>query len=516
MTSLLQNKLLIYILPFLIGLITSFSLPPYNFFFINFFTYPLLLFYLLSNISKGKWISFNIGWMFGFGYFISNLYWITNSLTFEENFKPLIPFALILIPLFLGIFYGLATFFCSLFNFEKNFSSLLIFSVFFSIMEYLRSFIFGGFPWNLISYSMTDYLQSLQILSFIGTYSFNLLSITFFSIPTIIFFSYSKKLKIFSLIFSILVLIINFLYGELVIRKNDKIDEINLGFSIKIISPKIDINRFFLNEGPEKIIFDLIKLSEPDISKNTIFIFPEGVLSNVYLKDLKNYDYIFSKNFSEKHKIVLGINSYEDSKIYNSMVVIDNDVNILGKYDKNKLVPFGEYLPYENLLSKFGFKKITQGYQSFSPNSKRNVININNYNFIPLICYEIIYSGKIDNADQDIDFILNISEDGWFGDSVGPYQHFSHSIFRSIEEGKNLIRSANNGISAFINSKGQVINKTTTTKKGFIEIKSFKQPNKTLFSSHGNKIFFYFLVFYITLIFFLKKRRKNNERFFVY
>jgi len=516
LTPLLQNKLLIYILPFLIGLITSYSLPPYSFFFINFITYPLLLLYLISNISKGKWISFNIGWMFGFGYFISNLYWITNSLTVEESFKPLIPFALILIPLFLGIFYGLVTLFCSLFKFEKNFSSLLIFSVFFSIMEYLRSFIFGGFPWNLISYSLTDYLQFIQILSFIGTYSLNLLSITFFLIPTIIFFNYKKKFKMLLLTLSILVLTINFLYGELVIRKNDKVDDTDLDFIIKIISPKIDINRFFLNEDPEKIILDLIKLSEPDITKNTIFIFPEGILSSVYLQDLKNYNYIFSKNFSSKHKIVLGINSYEDSKIYNSMVVIDNNVNILAKYDKNKLVPFGEYLPYENLLSKFGFKKITQGYQSFSPNNKRNVININNYNFIPLICYEIIYSGKINNTYHDFDFILNISEDGWFGDSVGPYQHFSHSIFRSIEEGKNLIRSANNGISAFINSKGQVLNKTLTTKKGFIEIKSFKEPNKTLFSSHGNKIFFYFLVFYISLIFFLKKRRKNNERFFIY
>ena len=115
MTLLLQNKILIYIIPFLLGLITSYSLPPYSFFFINFITFPLLLLHLLSNYSKGKWTCFKIGWMFGFGYFISNLYWITNSLTFEEIFKPLIPFALILIPLFLGIFYGIATLTCSLF-----------------------------------------------------------------------------------------------------------------------------------------------------------------------------------------------------------------------------------------------------------------------------------------------------------------------------------------------------------------------------------------------------------------
>ena len=188
MTLILQNKIFIYIIPFFIGLISSFSLPPYSFFFINFITFPILLLYFIFNHRKGKWTSFKIGWMFGFGYFISNLYWITNSLTFEETFKNLIPFAFVVIPLFLGIFYGIGTLTCSLFKLEKKFSSILIFSFFLSLIEFIRSFIFGGFPWNLISYSWSDYLQSLQILSFIGTYSFNLLCITFFLIPTIIFF----------------------------------------------------------------------------------------------------------------------------------------------------------------------------------------------------------------------------------------------------------------------------------------------------------------------------------------
>ena len=133
--------------------------------------------------------------MFGFGYFISNLYWITNSLTFEENFKPLIPIALILIPLFLGVFYGIVTFVCSFFSLNKKFSSILIFSIFFSLIEFFRGFILGGFPWNLIAFAWTDYLSILQILSFIGTYTFNLLTLTIFLIPTIILFNYKKKNK---------------------------------------------------------------------------------------------------------------------------------------------------------------------------------------------------------------------------------------------------------------------------------------------------------------------------------
>ncbi len=510
MTLLKYNKIVFYIIPFFLGLFSSFSLPPYSFFFINFFTFPLLLFYLISNRYLGKLTSFNIGWLFGFGYFISNLYWITNSLTFEETFKPLIPFAFILIPLFLGIFYGLATLVSFFIGLKKNFSSIIIFSTILSLFEYLRSFILGGFPWNLIIFSLTDYLPSIQILSFVGTYSLNLLFITLCLIPTVIFFQYSYKIKIFYLTFIFFIMIANFIFGNLIIKNYEKIEETNLDTLIKIISPKIDINRFLQDINPEEILLDLIKTSKPDKTKKTIFIFPEGVLSNIYLKDLKKYNYLFLENFSSKHKIILGINSYKNSKIFNSLVVIDNNTNILSKYDKNKLVPFGEFLPFESFFKKLGFKKITQGYLSFSSSDTRNLININKLNFLPLICYEIIYSGNIKNNNNlDYDFILNISEDGWFGDSVGTYQHFSHSIFRSIEEGKNVIRSANNGISAYIDSKGQLISKIKTTKKGFIEFKSFKQVKKTHFSSYGNKIFFYFLVIYISLISFLKLRENK-------
>ena len=280
----------------------------------------------------------------------------------------------------------------------------------------------------------------------------------------------------------------------------------NLGFNIKIISPKINIERYFQNENPSEFILELINISKPDPSIKTLLILPEGILSSIYFEDLKKFKTLFSNNFSEKHKIILGMNINEKQKIYNSLLVMNNDLNVLQKYYKNKLVPFGEFLPFENVLSNLGFKKITQGYQSFSADNRRDIIRFNNYSFMPLICYEIIYSGQINYNEKNYDFILNISEDGWFGNSIGPYQHYSHSIFRSIEEGKPVIRSSNNGISAFINSKGQVIEKILSTDKGFIEIQSFKKSDKTIFSSYGNKIFFYFLSIYISLIFFFKIR----------
>ncbi len=400
----------------------------------------------------------------------------------------------------------MATLLCSFFSLNKKFSSILIFSFFFSLIEFIRSFIFGGFPWNLFAFTWTDYTNFLQILKFIGTYSLNLLSITFFLIPSIILFNYKKITKLFFISFASIMLIINFFYGSFITKYNNKISNDNLNFLIKIVSPNIDVSRYFKNENTEEIILELINLSSPKDSEQTVFIFPEGVLPNIYLEDLKNYRYIFEKNYSEKHIIILGINSVEEEQVYNSMVILDNNLNILSKYNKNKLVPFGEFLPFEDLFSKFGLKKITQGYKSFSSDEERNILNINNINFVPLICYEIIYSGNLNKSDNNFDLILNISEDGWFGNSIGLSQHFSHSIFRSIEEGKSLIRSANNGISAFIDPYGKIIIDIKSTEKGVIEIKEFKKTKKTLFSSFGNKIFFYFLLLYITLIFFLKKK----------
>ena len=193
------------------------------------------------------------------------------------------------------------------------------------------------------------------------------------------------------------------------------------------------------------------------------------------------------------------------------MVVLDYKLNLLAEYNKIKLVPFGEFLPFEKILKKTGLKKITHGYHSFSSWKKRELISIfdESFNFIPLICYEIIYSGNIiPKLENNFNFIVNVSEDGWFGNSIGPYQHFSHSIFRSIEEGKNIVRSANNGISAHIDPNGRIIKRIESTKKGIIQIKNFKIVEKTFFSKFGNKIFFYFLIFYISLLFFIYKKER--------
>tara|TARA_Y100000590_G_scaffold296888_1_gene334530 strand:- start:137 stop:1069 length:933 start_codon:yes stop_codon:yes gene_type:complete len=310
-------------------------------------------------------------------------------------------------------------------------------------------------------------------------------------------------------------LLLNHFYGYQKIKNDEKLYTQFDDLKIKIISPKISIERFFQTNNEGIIIEELIELSDPDILYNTIFIFPEGALAGVSFNHLKNYKEIFLKKYSRKHIIIMGINTKKiidnSSNVYNSMVVLDNKLNLINEYNKIKLVPFGEFLPFENFFKKFGLKKISYGYESFSTGSDRKLISLANINFsfIPLICYEIIYSGKINLKSDKTNFIINISEDGWFGDSIGPNQHFSHTIFRAIEEGKNIIRSANNGVSAYIDSNGIIISKIESTKKGVIEINEYKKFNETLFSKFGNKIFFYIIIIYIGLIFFLNNRENR-------
>ncbi len=224
--------------------------------------------------------------------------------------------------------------------------------------------------------------------------------------------------------------------------------------------------------------------------------------------ELKEFDYLFDKKFNKNHLLGIGINSFENKNneniFYNSFSFYDHKINLINNYDKVNLVPFGEFLPMEKILKNFGLKSLTNNYQSFSSGNSREVLSISEVNFnlriLPLICYEIIYSGNI-FKNTNFDFIINISEDGWFGDSIGPHQHFTHSIFRAIESGKYLLRSANNGISAILNPTGDIENKIELGQAGYIDFKDKKVFKETVFSKYGNKMFLVIILLYIFLIF---------------
>jgi len=179
----------------ILGALTSLSLPPFNFFIINFFTLSIFFGFLFKKLNQKfpKRFFFYYGWFFGFSYFLSSLYWITISLTFDKDFNFLIPISLILIPSFLALFYGLITLFFFLFNPKNILSAFFLFSFLFGIIEFVRGTIFTGFPWNLIVYSFSESLNFISIISVIGTYSLNLIIISFYTIPTLYILRSSNK-----------------------------------------------------------------------------------------------------------------------------------------------------------------------------------------------------------------------------------------------------------------------------------------------------------------------------------
>ena len=164
------------------------------------------------------------------------------------------------------------------------------------------------------------------------------------------------------------------------------------------------------------------------------------------------------------------------------------------------------------MLRSIGLRSITNKYQSYSSGNKREIIELKQNNFsvkiLPLICYEIIYTGKL-FKNSDFDLIINISEDGWFGQSIGPEQHFVHSIFRAIESGKYVLRSANNGIAGIINPLGVVEKRVEFGQSGYIDFIESKKIQPTIFSEYGNKIFGLLILLYIFLIFsFIKTKNE--------
>ena len=521
MTAILNNKfLVIFFVPFLLGAITILSFAPYNITLVNFFTFPILLFLILEIKKKtqskyrkkrSNRYFFYLGCAFGFGFFLLGNYWISISLTHEEMFKGLIPFALILIPLFLSLFFGLAILLVGAFA-EKNIYFILLFSIVFSIFEFLRGNLLTGFPWNLISYTWSWSSEIVQILSLVGSYSLSLFSLTFFCIPFLFFQKKIIKKNVYFISIFLIIFVGNYSYGIFKFNNNNYVFDKKI--SIKIISPNFSL-KDYITTNEEFKIKQLIKISDPEKDKKTLFIWPEGIFYQSYLQDIKKYKDLFKNKFSENHLIILGINNFinpnetDNQKYFNSLIVINHKLEILSLYNKINLVPFGEFLPFEKTLSKFGLKKITPGYSSFSSGDERTIINLGNKfnekSILPLICYEIIYSGKIKKKNQLPDLVVNISEDAWFGRSIGPYQHFTKAIYRSIEEGVFIARSANKGISAFIDPNGRVLKSLNTGESGNIELNFPYFNQSTLFSNHGNKIFFLIILLYIFLALIFKK-----------
>lgn len=520
------------LLTILSGIAFTFCFAPYYYFVAGFFAVPCLL--LILDFADTNLKKFGYGFLFAFCHHVTGLYWVANSLMVEaDKFAWLIPFAVSLIPAYLAIYIGIICYLTGLLNY-RGFPKMLFFASAWVFAEIIRTYAFTGFPWNLAGYTFMNSIQLAQAASFVGVYGLSLLAILLFSAPYLVLKSiadFKLENRHYKLSFSIIYLLpILCITALLSIFGDNKIKNFDSKFedtNIRIVQPNI----------PQKEKFDRYRIGEHIYKHYTltveesniggfvpdIFIWPEAS----FLFDLKKADKFrdeISHLIPYSSHLILGSVRYEgenrtDSfKAFNSVEIIDSDGNLLDDkaYNKHHLVPFGEYIPLRKYFPYI--EKITHGHGDFNTGLGPQTIQINKDipPFSPSICYEIIFPDiaiEKQAFDKRAKWIINVTNDGWFGDSSGPYQHLDIARMRAIEQGVPVIRAANTGISALIDANGKIVKKRALNETGIIDSKLPKAlPKPTYYSIHGDKIILMvcaaFLIFSAILKLTLQVRRK--------
>ncbi len=506
----MSNKISLYAKFFLAGIISGTSISFPYLLPIFFFGYYLFIVGLIDN--KLPFLNFFSGWLFGFGFFITSMHWIINPFLVYDEHLILAPFALFIFPLILGLFFSvpsiLITKFLYIFPLKNDFilSKCFLISLFLFFAEYLRSFIFGGLPFNLSAHIWTFNANFIKIASFIGVFGLSFLTIFWFTLTSVLIKKKSKLYMLPLLLFPV------FLISFSVFEKK-KFKENKNKILIRVVQPNIlqkeKWNRIHFQDHIDKLL-ELSLLNDETKNKNLVVVWPEVALT-VYLNeqiDLINY---LKKNITENTTIITGglRRSFEGNnfKVYNSMFIIQRDNFFF--YDKKRLVPFGEFVPFRSILD---FWKLTPGETDFSKGETNSYFGFlygeKELIFQPSICYEAIF--QTFNY-KKIMMLINVTNDAWFGSTTGPKQHLAASIFRSVEKGVPLIRSANSGISVITNSDGKIIKKLGLNKSGFLQSEIGLGDNSTFFMKHKNSVLLlgiiFILILNLALDSYIKKRK---------
>ena len=459
-----KNITLLFVIPCILGLLLALSFDPYN---IPFLPILIIAFfflkndYIYKNYKKHFKFFFITGFIFGFSFFLTSIYWISNSISeFNEELVFLTPIPLILLPAVLALFYGVMQMYNSL-HWNNSRLRVLFFTSSWIIFELLRSFLFTGFPWGLIAYTWSWSIQFVQIVSVIGVYGLSFLTIL---CSALIGLSIIKKENFIFLIISTLILILLFSYGHIRIKNYSNSYHDN---QYRIVHTNFDQKEKWKKENIEKMA--------SNGSSDLITIFPETAFG---IYNVRNSNWF------------VGHIREENGDYFNS-IGFSNKI-----YDKKKLVPFGEYIPYERQLEILGFKNLIFMGSMRGGKEQQDFVD----NFLPLICYESVFPIFVrKSVKKETELIINISNDAWFGEGTGPQQHFTHTRFRSIEHGISLIRSANKGISALVNPIGKVDHVIESDHIAYLDVKVPKKLSQTAYTKYGESFVYFLIVIFLVI-----------------
>ena len=474
--------------------------------------YILSYYYFIRTLVDSKFLiqGYLQGWLFGIGFFFSSMHWIVNPFLIYEEHLILAPFVIIIFPLAMGIFFSisgiLVRVFVGVVKIDKNYFYTKCFFIgfFLFLSEYLRSIIFGGLPFNLHSHLWIFDERFISITSYIGVFGLSFLTILWITLITL----YIEKRRISYFLILICFPLSLFLTSliELEINK-DKPDTA----LIRVIQPNIPQNEKWNRSLFEQHLSKLLELTKSENDDEMIVIWPEAAMT-LYLNENLDLVNFIKKNIKDNTTIITGglrrVFSNDEFRIYNSLYVINNKE--FDYYDKKKLVPFGEFIPLRAVLD---FAKLTPGNTDFDKGTKKKLIELeyrkNIIHSEPSICYEAIFQSF---NYKEIDLMINITNDAWFGKTTGPRQHLTSSIFRAVEKGVPLVRSANSGISVIVNSKGKTLGKININESGFFQQEINLGRNSTFFMKYENKIIYNLILVIFLSVFLLDfsiKKRKD-------
>ena len=488
------------------GALASLALPPLGLWPALFIAFPVLLL-ALDNISQRPSTraqkfkaAFLSGWAFGFGYFVISLYWIGAAFLVEaDKFALLLPLAVAALPAGLAIFWGLASG-VAILLWKINNSRVLTFAIAFTAFEWLRGHLFTGFPWNTIGYSSAGMGGIDQLAAFSGLYGVTFI-VLIWALTPVLLFSKRPHYPLVGCLMSLMAVV--WLWGQSRAHDGHKSRAESASQSrlmVRVVQPNIiqekKWDRAFRKDNIDRY-FKLSSAKPLQTSTGKTFVdvvvWPESALPLLY-EESENIQQRVASLLPAKTYLLLGalrrqkqVNPETNKRaFFNSLLTVDSNGKVIATYDKSHLVPFGEYLPAEKWLAPLGLRKIVALPASFSAGTGPKTFKIGQLpTFSAYICYEIGFSDELIGQNKRPKWIVNVTNDGWFGKTAGPHQHLAQTQFRAIEQGLPIVRAANTGISAMIDPFGNIVKSLALGQAGYFDVRLPQALPATIYARFG-------------------------------
>ncbi|MBA3447305.1 MAG: apolipoprotein N-acyltransferase [Pseudaminobacter sp.] len=455
---------------FLAGALAVLAHAPFDFFAVCFISFPILVWLLDGATASAhrhlvrRFVpAFVIGWWFGFGYFLGGLWWIGSAVLVEaDSFAWALPFAVLGIPALLALFYGLATSLAGLL-WSNTVGRIAALAFGFAVAEWLRSFVFTGFPWNAIGYAAMPTPLLMQSVSVVSLTGMNALAVFVFAMPAVLAAKRGARL---GLVLALMLGAAHAAYGYVRLSTSPEPDGRTL--SVRIVQPSVDMSEKWDAAVEDRVFATMLRLSASPLAagqaKPELILWPETSVPFLFT-DRPDALVALGELLSEGQMLIAGAVRSEgragasgEARYYNSVIAIDDAGQIVDAVDKVHLVPFGEYLPFADLLGRLGLEQLVAGPMNFTAGAARHPISLpGGMKALPFICYEMIFPDLVAVDVALTDIIVNVTNDAWFGDTPGPYQHFRQAQVRAVETGLPIVRAANTGLSGVIDQRGRVL-----------------------------------------------------------